>query len=331
MENKKTVFEEKRSKRTFADWSNLKPPFPKEVFMDVTSYCNYECIFCSNKKLSDKCHLDKELAFRIIDECSENGTEDMAMYATGEPFMRNDLHEFVAYAKSKNIKYVFLGTNGSLATAQRAKAVLDAGLDSIKFSINAGTRESYHKVHGRDDFEKVIENVKWIHNYRKESGLKFGMYVSMVPTHLTEGEIPVLEKVIGPYVDLINNRGCSNQGGNMYENNFNAKVDKDNLLGSLTTEKHCGKCPDLFQRTVVTPQGYLSACVVDYRNYLCVADLHEVTIKEAWHDDVYVDLRRKHVEGKLSRLMCNNCLNNVNEQAEPLVEKYSLSYKNEKK
>src|SRR3989339_505701 len=282
MENKKTVFEEKRSKRTFADWSNLKPPFPKEVFMDVTSYCNYECIFCSNKKLSDKCHLDKELAFRIIDECSENGTEDMAMYATGEPFMRNDLHEFVAYAKSKNIKYVFLGTNGSLATAQRAKAVLDAGLDSIKFSINAGTRESYHKVHG-------------------------------------------------PYVDLINNRGCSNQGGNMYENNFNAKVDKDNLLGSLTTEKHCGKCPDLFQRTVVTPQGYLSACVVDYRNYLCVADLHEVTIKEAWHDDVYVDLRRKHVEGKLSRLMCNNCLNNVNEQAEPLVEKYSLSYKNEKK
>ncbi|MCK5615194.1 radical SAM protein, partial [Candidatus Pacearchaeota archaeon] len=316
------------SKRTCVDWTNLKPPFPKEVFIDVTNYCNHECFFCSNRKLSQKINLDKNLAFRIIDECAQNGTEDIGVYTTGEPFMRRDLSEFIAYAKKKGIKYVFLGTNGALAVPERAKEVLDAGLDSIKFSVNAGTRESYLKVHGRDDFDKVIENIKWIHNYREESGLTYGIYVSMVPSYLTENEFPLLEKEIGSYVDVINQRSCSTQGGNMYENNEKQEIDKKNLLGSLTEGEVCGKCPDLFTRAVVTPHGYLSACVVDYQNYLCVADLHEVTLSEAWHSDVYVDLRRRHVEGKLEGLMCNNCLNNVNESVEPIIKKYSLFFKN---
>ena len=48
-----------------------------------------------------------------------------------------DLPDYIAEAKRIGYSYVYLTSNGSLATPEKAKAALDAGLDSIKFSINA--------------------------------------------------------------------------------------------------------------------------------------------------------------------------------------------------
>ena len=47
--------------------------------------------------------------------------------------------------------------------------------ENIKFSINAHNREDFKKVHGYDDFEKVIENLKWIFKYRNK-GLQYRSY-----------------------------------------------------------------------------------------------------------------------------------------------------------
>ena len=45
--------------------------------------------------------------------------------------------------KSFLVKYTFLTTNGSLARPEIMKKVIDAGLDSIRFSVNAADREMY--------------------------------------------------------------------------------------------------------------------------------------------------------------------------------------------
>ena len=44
-------------------------------------------------------------------------------------------------------------SNGALATPEKIRAVIDAGLDSIKFSINAPERKMYAFIHGKDDFD----------------------------------------------------------------------------------------------------------------------------------------------------------------------------------
>lgn len=319
-------FIKKKSQRTSVDWDNPRPAFPREVFFDISNACNHTCVFCSNTKISERANMDKALAFRLLDECKANGTTDVGLYATGEPFVRKDLAEFVAYAKKIGIEYVFITTNAALATPERAKPVLDAGVDSIKFSVNAGTRETYKKVHGSDDFDKVIENIKWFHAYREKSGLSYGLYFSMVPTKLSEGEWPILQKLLEPYTDADDLRGCSNQGGNMYENNATEKVDKNNILGSMLPGQKVGKCPDPFFRCTITPQGFMTTCVVDYQNYLCVADLSATTMKEAWHNDRFVRLRERHISGDLKGLICHNCLGNCDEPAAPLVPEFARPF-----
>jgi len=321
----------KKSKRMNVDFTNPYPPFPREVFFDLNNTCVSRCFFCSNSKISERAYLDKELGFKLLQDFFDNGTRELALHATGEPFLREDLAEFVARAKKIGYEYIFMNTNGILATPQRAKPVLDAGLDSIKFSVNAATRHSYRKVHGVDAFDIVIDNIKWFSEYRIKMRLAYRIYVSMVPTSITQGELPILKKLLSDYVDEIDCRSCSNQGGNMIENNRTERIDKNNLLGSMKENQCIGKCPDLFFRCTVTPQGFLSPCVVDYQNYLVVADLHKTHIKDAWHNEVYVNLRKRHISGDLKGLMCYSCLNNCAAEAEPLLLEFARPFKNANK
>ena len=77
-------------------------------------------------------------------------------------------------------------SNGSLATPERIRAVIDAGLDSIKFSINAPERKLYEFIHGHDHFDIVMEHLKYLNEYRKISGRKYNIFITGILTRFTE-------------------------------------------------------------------------------------------------------------------------------------------------
>jgi MoaA/NifB/PqqE/SkfB family radical SAM enzyme len=301
------------------DFDNPYPPRPKELLFDITSACNQACYFCGNQKKDKKAYIDKKIVFRLMREAKEIGITDIALYLTGEPFLHKDLAEMVLFGKEIGIEYIFLSTNGSLATPERAKPVLDAGIDSIKFSINAGTRESYLRVHGKDHFDTVMANIKWFSKYRRESGLKYRIYVSMVKNSKAEGDERLLKDAVSPFIDEFDLRNCSNQGGNMYENNATETIQKNNLLGSLKEHQYFGRCPDIFSRMSVTVEGYATACVVDYKGYLIMGDLNKSTIKEVWGGEAYTRLRKMHISGNLKGIVCYNCLNNTNQECRTFI------------
>ena len=81
------------------------------------------------------------------------------------------------------------------------KIAIDNGLDSIKFSIHGGTKETYQKIHGKNDFERVIKNLKWVNEYRKTNGKNLKIYVTMVETFENKKEVETLKKIVEPYID----------------------------------------------------------------------------------------------------------------------------------
>ncbi len=291
------------------------PTFPKEIFLDLTSYCNQVCIFCSNSRLKNKSTMKPELVERVLLEAYKNGTRDIGMYATGESFMVKNLADYIARAKEIGYEYIFITTNGALAVPTVAKSVLDAGLDSIKFSISAGTRETYKIIHGRDDFDKVMRNLKWVSEYRKKSELNYRIYVTMVYTNVTKNEIKVLKDLVSPHIDEWDPHLLTNQCGNKYDNNELGDIKEENIRGRLKSKI----CFQPFKGFTVTPEGFISACVLDYQRYLIVGDLKNYSLKEIWMNDKYLDFRRRHIEGKIKGLICYNCINNSNEDVVPLM------------
>ena len=301
----------------------VKPLFPREIFLDLTSFCNHACVFCSNHLLKHKVTMKKDMVCKVLKEAYECGIRDIGMYATGESFMVKELAEYIKEAKKIGYEYIFITTNGALVDEKRGKAVLDAGLDSLKFSISAGTREMYKKIQGKDDFEKVIANLKWVYKYREQSGLKYRIYVTMVYTKVTEPEVETLKNLVMPYCDEWDPHPINNQCGKMFENNELGKIDANNPRGRGFRER----CFQPFKSFTVTPEGYMTACVLDYSKDLVIADLNKTSMKEAWASETYKKFRERHINKDLKGMICHNCMNNKNEKVEPLTPKYADPFK----
>ena len=279
--------ESKKIERMQAIFSTT-PPFPKEILLEPNNTCNHKCYFCAHSKMTrSQKLLDNKLCFQIMREAYDLGARNIGLHATGEPFMHPTLDKFVSETKKIGYEYVFIDSNGSLATPERAKPVIEAGLDSIKFSVNAGTAETYFKIHGKNHFNNVINNIIWFHNFREQHKLKFKIFVSTVQTNKNIGEWEILKNILAPFVDKFLKRHCSNQGGCMLENNRTENINKLNILGSRFNDQLDIPCTEPFNRLTISSEGYLSGCVVDYGNNLIIADLNRVSLKEAWHSDIY--------------------------------------------
>ena len=105
---------------------SLEPPFPKSNFlMELSNACNHACIFCAHQKMRRKVgKIDKNLAFDILQQAYDLGTREVGFYATGEPFLVPDLPEYIKKAKDIGYTYVYLTSNGSLATPEKIRAVM---------------------------------------------------------------------------------------------------------------------------------------------------------------------------------------------------------------
>ena len=105
---------------------SLEPPFPKSNFLIETSNaCNHECIFCAHQKMKRKVgKIKKELVFDLLQQAYDLGTREVGFYATGEPFLVPELPEYIKRAKDIGYTYVYLTSNGLLATPEKIEPLL---------------------------------------------------------------------------------------------------------------------------------------------------------------------------------------------------------------
>ena len=61
--------------------------------------------------------------------------------------------------------------------------------------------KTYKKIHGKDDFERVIKNLILLSDYKKKEKKNIKLYVSIVETHENSGEIDTLKNIVGEYID----------------------------------------------------------------------------------------------------------------------------------
>src|SRR5512140_2078786 len=146
-----------------------KLPAPRSVKLELTSECNYRCGFCAHRlRMKQRDEMDPALYHRLVDEMVAAGVEELGLFFIGESFICKWLPDAIAYAKKSGMRYVFLTTNGSLATPERVRACMEAGLDSLKFSMNDADTEQFVQ----------IANVKaslWetsLHNLRAARGVR---------------------------------------------------------------------------------------------------------------------------------------------------------------
>jgi len=287
----------------------LHPSFPDAIKIEITGRCNYNCSFCAQKsslrKIGD---IDRNFLYRILWEAKSIGVKEIGMFLLGESFLVKELAEYIKYAKEVvGIEYVFITTNGSLCSPKRMVPIIKSGLDSIKFSINAGMAETYKEMHGCNRFEQVVNNIKWLDKYLKDNNVKsLRTCVSSILIPGDEIELRNFHKSINEYVDDCYFLPLYNQAGHIGGKEYTKIVGNpgrhENMVESIP-------CWALFNAAKITWNGWLTACCFDHDEKFEIDDLNKVSLIEAWNNEKFVSMRREHLNKTLSgNSLCAKCL-----------------------
>ena len=291
-------------------------PAPKSVKIEVSPRCNYRCGFCAlrTREVQPKWDMDFALFQRVTQEMRDAGVEEIGVFYLGESFMNPRLLvDCIAHCKRIGFPYVFLTSNASMAFPEAVEACMAAGLDSLKWSVNAADDKQFAKVMGVSPrlFHRALENIEEAFEVREAGGHQTGLYASSIRydgAQQQKMEALLKERVI-PYVDEHYWLPLYSMGA--------FAADREAQLGYKPTAGNQGRldalrpplpCWSAFTEGHVTADGKLSACCFDANANWTMGDLTTQSFMEAWNSLPFVKLREAHLKCGVSGTVCEKCV-----------------------
>jgi MoaA/NifB/PqqE/SkfB family radical SAM enzyme len=190
--------------------SNLEFPISMEFYL--SNICNLECIMCSpeNSSLIAK----KNGLNQTQSPYSDSFTNELKHYIPhlkqtyffgGEPFLIPIYYVIWDQIIELNPECAIdITTNGTVLNS-KVKATLEKAKFNINISLDSLQKEHFEKIRKNANFDIVIENLNYFHNYCKSNNTNF--FISFCPLQQNWKEIPhILEFANKLEVGLIYNR-----------------------------------------------------------------------------------------------------------------------------
>jgi MoaA/NifB/PqqE/SkfB family radical SAM enzyme len=288
-------------------------PAPRAVKIELTSQCNYRCGFCAHRlRLKDRGGMERAFYERVVGEMVDAGVEELGVFYIGESFMCDWLPEAIAFAKQRGIRYVFLTTNGSLATPARVEACMQAGLDSLKFSVNQADAWQFVEIAAVKPrlFRDALANLKAARAVRDAGAHECGVYASSIRYDgEQQARMQALVDEIRPHVDEHYWLPLYSMGSLATEREqelgFRPIAGNQGRLGALRQPLPCWSA---FTEGHITNDGKLSACCFDAGDKWVMANLNQVSFMEGWNCPQFVGLRRAHLRKDVTGTICESCV-----------------------
>lgn len=296
-----------------AKWNLIgKKPFrtsvPIHIDIETASACNLKCTMCPHSQkegVKNKGLIDDRLARKIIKECVQYGVTSLKLSGRGEPTLHPNLVDYVSLAKQGGMIDVMFNTNALLLDEKKTRGLVDAGIDLIIISLDGTTKETYESIRVGSNFNKVINNINFLVDYRnklKNSGPMIRLQFVKMKENIHEFEEFV--HIWRDKVDVI--------VGLDYSNRINDFINRDVNKREKIARAYC---PHPFRRMTVSSNGKALMCCVDWDNTYTVGDCNKKTIKEIWHSKAFEYGREciKRLEHD-KIVSCRNCFSPVSYQ-----------------
>ncbi len=138
-------------------------PCPERLNIELTSYCNINCIMCRGnndyvKKNDAKKHLSINDFISILNGIDLNRLKILNLAGEAEPLLNPDISTILQVCREKKI-IVELITNGMLLTPQISKLLLGFS-SNIHISVGGSNKETFESIREGSNFEQICTNIK---------------------------------------------------------------------------------------------------------------------------------------------------------------------------
>jgi radical SAM protein with 4Fe4S-binding SPASM domain len=283
---------------------NLKVvrPFPLKMMLESSNRCMLRCAMCPRDRMTRPSgDMPFELFEKVIDEAAEGGLYHLSMHQHGEPLMNERLPEMVQTAKARGIPVVNLTTNGILLDDTAARALIEAGLDTLVVSFDGITREAYTRLRGVGKYyDRVRENVLRFVRIREASGgsRPFLRIHALRAPGVTDADVEAFRAEWEPRVDHvgIGEIASYGEGNELFDNERGAAVARV-------------PCRHLWQQLIVLRSGDVVPCCVDINAQTAVGNVYEQPLAAIWTGERMDHMRAMHLAGRADELPgCAQCV-----------------------
>ncbi|OIQ09840.1 coenzyme PQQ synthesis protein E [Moorella thermoacetica] len=253
--------------------------FPFIVDVEPTNWCNLNCLFCAQRIMTrPRGFMSMEIFKKIVDECAQYNTP-IRLIRWGEPLLHEQLFDFIAYAKQKNI-YVHLTTNGLLLDRDKIMTLFKLRLDSIIFSMQGATEEEYKLMRNNNKYRDLENNIKLMLKLREEYQFnRPWIHISTTITNEMQEEVNAFKN---KWMGLVDSVGIG-------KTNLERVALRENLarikpyLNKQTIKKEYRPCTEVRQKLSINWNGDVTACCSDYDGTLVLGNIKDKSLEEFWH------------------------------------------------
>jgi MoaA/NifB/PqqE/SkfB family radical SAM enzyme len=159
---------------------------PLRAQIGVSDPCNHRCVFCWDHAPADRESAETADRFAgaqpgvmslqqfkgIVDDLYVMGTRRIDLVGRGEPLTNRYILDMIRYAKERDMQLLMV-TNGSRLSERVAKGLVEAGVDHVNISLNAGAPETYPHIHVTEtpeNYLKVKKNLRFLSECKTAAG-----------------------------------------------------------------------------------------------------------------------------------------------------------------
>jgi MoaA/NifB/PqqE/SkfB family radical SAM enzyme len=142
---------------------------PVCLYLETTNRCNLLCTTCPRTyaELEPPADMSWGLFTSIIDQVPN--LQRAVLHGVGEPMLVKNLAKMVRYLKDRGT-YVLFNTNGTVLNDKNGRAMIDAGLDEMRVSLDAANAKSYLAIRGKNYFNRILKNVRMFRELQEREG-----------------------------------------------------------------------------------------------------------------------------------------------------------------
>jgi GTP 3',8-cyclase len=293
------------------NWETAKDIYPIYLEVSPIGTCNHRCSFCGLDFMGyQNIKIPPEILKQRLSEMAKLGIKSIMFAGEGEPALYKELPDILDHCTEVGID-TSLTTNMVMFNDKNIDSII-RNTKWIKVSINAGTPETYAKIHGTkpQDFDIAINNMKKSVVLRKEKGYSCTIGAQMlllddnfdtaIPLAQATKEAGIDYLVIKPYSQhlLSNTTKYKNIDYSKYLylkgelEKFNSSGFKvifrtktmDKLIDPDDKYKKCGSTPFFWGYIASNGDAYGCSCFLGNEKFK-YGNINEDSFKEIWEGE----------------------------------------------
>ncbi len=297
---------------------------PTVFNVETTNYCNMTCIMCPRTTLMTRKNIwiDDTVFERVLDQITPLATADLEDFWTfvrdrwnvryenpdenafyfhvvsrclilhgyGEPLLDKRIVQRVQACTDRGIPTYFSCVPANITVA-RCRAVMEAGLTVLKFSLDGLNDELQKKIRGkRNNFTKAFDTILEILEMKKREGLE----TVIVPTMIALSDDEDARAMHRQFLDLWTGKDVfayvKSQDNRWYFEENDAAENRSHYESQY--------CEFPWTSLTVMADGNVVPCTQDYDVEMVLGNVMEESLVDIWNGETYRNLRHWHVTGQ---------------------------------